>query len=104
MTPRLLTMPTHDEEPDFLRDWASLSNEQHERFLKTVKKLVHDARAGGLYRKSLRIKHVQGHAGIYEMTWADDGRATFEFGTSPHAGDVHVIWRRIGSHDILKAP
>lgn len=32
-----------------------------------------------------------------------DGRALFAYGDSPHPGDVHVIWLRIGTHDIYKA-
>jgi len=65
---------------------------------------VHDLKTGQGFRKSLRVKGVQGHAGIFEMMWAPDGRATFAYGTSPIAGDVHIIWRRIGSHDIFQNP
>lgn len=35
------------------------------------------------------------------MTWANDGRALFKYGTSPHPGDVHIIWLRVGSHEIF---
>ncbi len=38
---------------------------------------------------------------VFEMTWADDGRALFKYGASPHEGDNHIIWLRIGSHEIL---
>ncbi len=34
------------------------------------------------------------------MTWADDGRATFSYGKSDQPDDPHIIWRRIGTHDI----
>jgi hypothetical protein len=97
-------MPTHEEEPDFLRDWASLSPAQKRRFLKTVNKMVEDVRAGRGFRNSLRVKGIQGSTNVFEMTWADDGRATFEYGRSPHPGDTHIVWRRIGGHDILKRP
>ena len=38
------------------------------------------------------------------MTWADDGRATFEYGEEVRAGHPHIIWRRVGTHDILDNP
>jgi len=38
------------------------------------------------------------------MTWARDGRATFEFGRSIRAGEQHVIWRRCGTHEIFERP
>jgi len=50
------------------------------------------------------VKTVQGTGGIYEMTWANDGRATFQFGREVKPGEVHIIWRRVGTHDIFDAP
>jgi hypothetical protein len=53
--------------------------------------------------KRLRIKLVQGTAGIYEMTWSfkgPDGRATFEFVNID--GNPGIRWRRIGDHSIFK--
>jgi hypothetical protein len=38
------------------------------------------------------------------MTWAADGRATFEYGQEMRRGDPHIIWRRIGTHDIFGQP
>ncbi|CAA9558842.1 MAG: hypothetical protein AVDCRST_MAG88-1328 [uncultured Thermomicrobiales bacterium] len=52
----------------------------------------------------MRLKAVHGHPGVYEMTWANDGRATFRFGPSIRPGDPHIIWRRVGTHDIFDAP
>lgn len=97
-------MPTHDEEERFWRDWATLTRNQQERFGVAVEKMVEDLQARRVFRPSLRVKGVQGHEGIYEMTWAPDGRATFTYGTSPIAGETHIIWRRIGSHDIFQDP
>ncbi len=56
------------------------------------------------FRSSLRVKGVQGHPGIYEMTWAGDGRATFHYGQEQRPGELHVVWRRIGGNDILDNP
>ena len=99
-----VAMPTHEELSQFLREFASLTPEQQARFLTAVRKLVEDLRAGMAFRPSLRVKGVQGHPNIYEMTWAIDGRATFEYGPEVRPGDTHIIWRRIGTHEILKNP
>jgi hypothetical protein len=40
---------------------------------------------------ALRVKRVQGHPGVWEMTWAPDGRATFEYGAEVRPGEAHVI-------------
>ena len=37
------------------------------------------------------------------MTWAPDGRATFSYGETVRDGHVHIVWHRIGTHDILDA-
>ncbi len=62
-----------------------------------------DLRAGR-FRRGLRVKDVQGAAGIFEMTWAPDGRATFQSGEERRPGGRHVIWRRIGTHDVFVQP
>ncbi len=59
--------------------------------------------SAGRFRHGLRVKGVQGAPGVFEMTWASDGRATFEYGQSQGAGP-HVIWRRLGTHVLLAAP
>jgi hypothetical protein len=97
-------MPTHEEEAQFLRDFAALSEPRRARFLDALRKLVSDIKAEQPIRLGLRVKGVQGHPGVFEMTWAPDGRATFQYGTSPNAGDTHIIWRRVGSHEIFKQP
>jgi hypothetical protein len=97
-------MPTHDELAQFLREYAALPLDAQEQFGKAVKKMVNDLRAGVGFRPSLRVKGVQGHPGVFEMTWSGDGRATFHYGTEQRSGEAHIVWRRIGGHDILKNP
>jgi hypothetical protein len=53
---------------------------------------------------ALRIHRVQGSAGIWEVTFAPDGRATFEYGDEIVAGEPHIIWRRVGHHEVLSEP
>jgi len=38
------------------------------------------------------------------MTFAPDGRATFEYGEEVVKGERHVIWRRVGDHSIFRQP
>ncbi len=47
---------------------------------------------------------VKGGTGIYEVTWATDGRATSEYGDPVVPGASHVIWRQVGAHAIFKQP
>jgi len=70
-----------------------------------VKKLVIDLRRGGSFRGTLRVKPMQGHSGIFEMTWeGEDGRATFDYGPEVLPGERHIRWRRIGDHNIFQNP
>lgn len=93
-------MPTHEEDDRFRDNYSQLTPLQRAAFRAAVDKLVDDLRRGA-FRKGLRIKRVQGHPGVWEMTWADDGRATFSYGATVRPGDPHIVWHRIGSHDIF---
>ncbi len=61
-------MPTHKEEDSFWRDWHRLTEDQQDAFLAAIDKMVDDLKASRGFRKGLRVKGVQGHAGIFEMT------------------------------------
>ena len=65
---------------------------------------VEDLNAGAGFRAGPRIKGVKGATGIFELTWADDGRATFSYGEPVVAGGAHIVWRRVGTHAIFKQP
>jgi hypothetical protein len=88
----------------FGADFDALSARQQAEFLAAVEQFVHDLRQSTGFRKGLRVKGVKGAAGIFEMTWADDGRATFEYGEPVIAGEPHILWRRVGTHTILHQP
>jgi hypothetical protein len=72
-------------------------------FADAMEKFVHDLRHGG-FRAGLRVKRVRGRPGVWEMTWASDGRATFSYGRSVYNEEPHIIWRRIGTHDNFDNP
>ncbi len=96
-------MPTFVLTERFLRDLEGLTPEQRRAFRAAVMKFRQDLPTRR-FRKGLRVKRVQGSSDIFEMTWADDGRATFQYGASITEGEQHVVWRRIGTHSILSNP
>jgi len=54
---------------------------------------------------SLRVRHVEGAPGVFELTWSfsgPDGRATFEW--IEVDGERAVRWRRIGRHGVFENP
>ena len=97
-------MPTNAWLARFAADFDSLSPGQQAAFLGAVSQFVDDLGSGRRFRKGLRVKGVQGASGVFEMTWAGDGRATFVYGDQVIDGQPHVIWRRIGTHAILARP
>jgi hypothetical protein len=97
-------VPTREILEQFWRDWARLTSNERRLFLGAVRQFVDDLKRGHGFRAGLRVKGVRGHHGVFEMTWAPNGRATFSYSTSPNPGDVHIIWRRIGGHEIFKNP
>jgi hypothetical protein len=96
-------MPTWSAAESFYRDLGRLTPTERRQFGRAVANFVADLKRGG-FRKSLRVKGVQGSDGIFEMTWARDGRATFEYGPEVRPRQPHVIWRRVGSHAIDRRP
>ena len=97
-------MPTYLVLPRFWADFARLSPDGQRAFLRAREAFVADLRAGTGFRPGLRVKGVRGHDGVFEMTWAPDGRATFAYGKSVRQGQPHIIWRRVGTHAILAQP
>ena len=94
-------MPTYRRLPRFDRDYAALTDEQRRVFKRAVARLLEDLEAGRPPRPGLRVKGLQRAAGIFELTWAPDGRATFQLGEPVREGEVHVVWRRAGGHAVL---
>ncbi|MFE2194557.1 hypothetical protein ACFXAQ_27545 [Streptomyces olivaceus] len=96
-------MPTYETLPRFAADLDRLSPEQRRRFRRAVAAFVEDLRTGS-FRAGLRIKGVRCAPGVYELTWAPDGRATWSYGRVVVAGLPHIVWHRIGTHNILDRP
>ena len=101
-------MPTFSQTDRFRRDFANLTGEQKAVFRAAAARFVDVLPSEG-FRPGIRIKRVQGAEGVFEMTWADDGRATFEYGpaedgSAVREADTHIVWRRIGTHDTFARP
>ncbi len=100
-------MPTYEVLPRFTADLDRLTPDQRRRFRRTVAAFVEDLRTGS-FRAGLRIKRVQQTSGIYELTWSmgpgPAGRATWQYGPERRPGTPHVVWRRIGGHNIFTGP
>ena len=99
-------MPTFDTKLSFERDYKRLTPEQQAQFADCLRKFVSDLRAMEAGRQhhvrtGLRVKRVQGLEGIYEIAWALNGRALFSWGAEQVAGKRHIVWARIGGHEIL---
>jgi hypothetical protein len=96
-------LATWDKTARFLKDYEGLSASERNAFMAAVRGFVEDL-PRGRFRSSLRVKGVQAAPGVFEMTWADDGRATWQYGPELTEGQPHIIWRRIGGHDIFASP
>ena len=94
-------MPTFERLQRFDRDLAALSPDQRRTFQAAVEKFVDDLEQGQGFRKGLRVKGIRGAPGMFELTWAGDGRATFSYGRSIREGEPHIVWHRVGTHDVL---
>ena len=82
---------------EFVEEWEQLTPSQQAAFLAAVTQFVDDLASGGGFRNGLRVKGVRGADGVFEMTWAADGRATFHYGRAIVRAEPHVVWRRVGS-------
>jgi hypothetical protein len=97
-------VPTHEELPSFLRDFKKLTPDQRRAFVQALKLFVEGLRSGRM-ADGLRVKPMKGvPLRVWEMSRAADGRATFTYGEAKQPGDVHIVWRRIGSHSIFREP
>lgn len=97
-------MPTFQTTSRFDRDWKHLTSESRERFRRVVTEQFVPDLVSGAFRAGLRVKGVEAVLNVFEMTWAPDGRATFSYGKQQRPGEPHVIWRRIGTHEVFRQP
>ncbi|MFE5886180.1 hypothetical protein [Streptomyces hydrogenans] len=98
-------MPTYEALPRFTTDLDHLTPTQRRRFHQAATAFVDDLRTDrGRFRAGLRVTGVRSAPSTFELTWAPNGRVTWSYSRARIAGEQHVIWRRIGSHEILVRP
>jgi hypothetical protein len=98
-------VPTYQWLPRFREDLEALSPEERQAFADAVEAFVAALKDGrGRFPKALRVHRIDGTEDVWSLSWAGDGRATFSYGESIRPGEAHVIWRRVGSHSIYRAP
>jgi hypothetical protein len=94
-------VPTYLASPAFWDLYRALSPKQRRLFRVAVTKFIEDLKRGQGFRKGLRVKGIRGAPGMYEMSWASDGRAVFSYGDSIRNKEPHIVWHAIGTHDVL---
>ena len=102
-------MPTYDYSSTFIQDIRGLTNQDYARFMAALRLFIQDLQAmeaghRTTFRRGLRVKGVKGAPGVFEMTWAPDGRATFTWGDPIRKQSRHIQWRRCGGHEIFARP
>ncbi len=98
-------MPTYELPDSVYAEYVKLSREQRRAFRRALARFIEALRSRPTtFPAGLRVKGVQGHPGVFEMTFAPDGRATFEYGEEVVKGERHVIWRRVGDQSIFRQP
>jgi hypothetical protein len=98
-------VPTFERLARFDREFRRLSREQQRAFLAMLPVFIAALKENPpSFPPALRVHRVQGAIGVWEITFAPDGRATFEYGPEVLAHEPHVVWRRVGSHGVLIDP
>jgi mRNA-degrading endonuclease YafQ of YafQ-DinJ toxin-antitoxin module len=95
-------LPTYDQTDRFKKDLKGLTETQRTRFKAAVEKFIEDLKAGRPPRASLGIERLRSDPDLFEFHFEGDGRATFQFGAEILPGEKHVIWRRVGTHDVYR--
>jgi hypothetical protein len=96
-------VPTFESVARFDREFRRMPRELQIAFLAMLPTFIAALRANPpTFPPALRVKLVQGTQAVWEITFALDGRATFAYGEEVIPGMPHVIWRRVGTHDILR--
>lgn len=80
-----------------------LTDAQRARFLAILPGFVASVGANE-FPPVFRVKRVKSEVAVWEMSFGRDDRATFAFGPEVRPGERHIIWRRIGTHDIFREP
>ena len=97
-------MPTFAWLPRFMREYQSLSLREAAAFRRARDRFIAALQAHRPPEAGLGIEEMSGHPGVYEFHFSGSGRSTFHYGDPVIPGEMHVIWRRIGGHEIYREP
>jgi hypothetical protein len=111
---RSTSVPTFGRMPRFVSEYLRLKEPDRKLFLAARDAFVRALllwEAQGCrswpppFPDALQVQDVKIRPGTWELTWEKkDGRCTWEIGDQVKPGKVHIVWRRIGGHGILKDP
>lgn len=96
-------MPYYDSLPLFDKEFSKLAPEQRRAFMAAVRKIIDSLTAGQGFPSPPLVQKMSAY-NLYEVRWAADGRATFEYAYDAALQAHKVLWRRIGDHKILTQP
>ncbi len=85
-------MPTYARTARFRRGYRRLGPAEQRAFLAVVVRFV-ESLTHREFDPALRVKRVQGTRGVWEITWAPDGRATFFYRAC--GGVRHLVHARL---------
>ena len=91
-------MPTYEVLAAFQRQWGKLDASQRQAFRRALVVFLANLRAGGSFSPELRV-HKLANTEIWSLTFAEDGRALFRYGSGVVEGEKHIVWEAIGTHD-----
>ncbi|WP_165485715.1 hypothetical protein [Frankia sp. Cppng1_Ct_nod] len=95
-------MPTFQSLGRFRAEYDRLSQKDKAAFRAALPLFIAGV-ATGQFDPRLRVKGFKSEPGVYEMTWARNGRALWRYGDPiPGKPGPHIIWLRIGTHDIFE--
>jgi len=107
-------MPTYGRRSRFESEYLRLKEPERKLFLAArnefIKALLRWEAQGcrpspPTFPDALQVQDVKGHTGIWELTWEKkNGHCTWEFGNQVLPGKAHIVWRRIGGHEIFREP
>lgn len=97
-------MPTYAWQARFMREYRALARQDKVAFRRAKDRFVAVLRMDRPPEAGLGIAEMAGHPGVYEFRYSASGRARFSYGTTARGSDAHVIWRRIGGHEIYREP
>jgi hypothetical protein len=93
-------VPTHEETERFTNEYKRLRADRQALFNRARRDWVAALKAHRPAPARLGIRRFLSIEGMYEFHFAPDGRALFRYGPERKPGEVHIIWERIGGHDI----